>query len=145
MASAEITKLEDFQKKIVKEIGKEKRVIAKEELMPESLAMFNENILPKMEDAIFAGAGKAKIDEMHSTWNKMVKDYIFCYKLWIMVPINQHQVLQKFQILRMLLIYIRTGLLGHGLRLEERKQASLLFTILIKYLDLRYSAGFYPT
>lgn len=73
-ASEEITKLEDFQKKIVKEIGKEKRVIEKEEISPESIALFNENILPKMESAIFAGPGKKAIDELHSAWNKMVKE-----------------------------------------------------------------------
>ncbi len=83
-ASEEITKLEDWQKKIAKEIGKEKRVIEEEEINPESVALFNKNIRPKMEDAIFAGpgsprfgsgeAGKAKIDELHSEWNKIVKD-----------------------------------------------------------------------
>lgn len=73
-ASKEITKLEDFQKKIVKEIGIQKRVIEEEEISEESVKLFNENILPKMEDAIFAGTGKAKIDELHSIWNQMVKD-----------------------------------------------------------------------
>ncbi|MBP9711881.1 MAG: polyribonucleotide nucleotidyltransferase [Candidatus Pacebacteria bacterium] len=73
-ASAEITKLENWQKSIVAEIGKEKRVIDKDVLDPQSLALFNEQILPQMTDAIFAGAGKAKIDALHSVWNKMVKD-----------------------------------------------------------------------
>jgi polyribonucleotide nucleotidyltransferase len=73
-ASLEITKLEDFQKKIVKEIGKEKRVIEKETIDPESVKLFNENILPKMPEAIFAGAGKAKIDELHTIWNNMVAE-----------------------------------------------------------------------
>ena len=53
VASAEITKLENFQKNIVKEIGKEKRVIEKEIISPESVALFKENILPKMEQALF--------------------------------------------------------------------------------------------
>jgi polyribonucleotide nucleotidyltransferase len=74
MASLEITKLENFQKEIVKEIGKEKRVIEKVKISPASLELFNKNILPKMEDAIFAGAGKAKIDELHTIWNDLVKD-----------------------------------------------------------------------
>jgi polyribonucleotide nucleotidyltransferase len=73
-ASEEISKLEDFQKKIVAEIGNPKRVIAKEDINPNSVKLFNENILPKMEEAIFAGPGKKKIDELHSVWNKMVKD-----------------------------------------------------------------------
>lgn len=73
-ASEEISKLEDFQKKIVAEIGNPKRVIAKEDVNPNSVKLFNENILPKMEEAIFSGPGKKKIDELHSVWNKMVKD-----------------------------------------------------------------------
>lgn len=74
VASEEITKLENFQKKIVVEIGKTKRVIPKETIDGESVKLFNENILPKMPDAIFAGAGKTKIDELHTVWNKMVAD-----------------------------------------------------------------------
>lgn len=73
-ASEEISKLEKFQKEIMGEIGKEKRVIEKEEIDPESVKLFKENILPKMPQAIFAGAGKAKIDELHNVWNKMVAD-----------------------------------------------------------------------
>ena len=73
-ASEEIGKLEDFQKKIAAEIGKEKRIIEKETIDPKSVRLFNENILPKMEDAIFSGAGKAQIDELHNTWNNLVKD-----------------------------------------------------------------------
>ncbi len=73
-ASEEITKLENFQKKIVAEIGIPKKVIEKEKIENESVKLFNKNILPKMEDAIFAGAGKKKIDELHSAWNKMVKE-----------------------------------------------------------------------
>ncbi|OGI76014.1 polyribonucleotide nucleotidyltransferase [Candidatus Nomurabacteria bacterium RIFCSPHIGHO2_02_FULL_42_19] len=73
-ASKEITKLENFQKKIVKEIGKEKRVIVPEEINPKSVALFNKNILPEMDGAIFNGPGKARIDELHSVWNKIVKE-----------------------------------------------------------------------
>ncbi|MEK7080920.1 MAG: polyribonucleotide nucleotidyltransferase [Patescibacteria group bacterium] len=73
-ASEEITKLENFQKKIVAEIGKEKRIIEKEIISPESVVLFNENILPKMEDAIFGEVGKKKIDDLHNIWNKMVKE-----------------------------------------------------------------------
>jgi polyribonucleotide nucleotidyltransferase len=74
MASLEITKLENWQKAIVKEIGKEKRVIPKEDIDPESVELFKKEILPHMEEAIFAGAGKKKIDELHTLWNNMVKE-----------------------------------------------------------------------
>ncbi len=73
-ASKEITKFENFQKEIAKEIGKEKRVIEKEPISEASVKLFNEKILPLMEGAIFAGPGKAKIDELHNVWNKLVKE-----------------------------------------------------------------------
>ncbi|MFA5827176.1 MAG: polyribonucleotide nucleotidyltransferase [Candidatus Paceibacterota bacterium] len=74
VASLEITKLEDFQKKIVAEIGIPKRVIEKEKISEESVKLFNKNILPKIEEALFSGVGKKKIDELHNVWNKMIKD-----------------------------------------------------------------------
>ncbi len=73
-ASEEITKLEDFQKKIVTEIGHPKRVIEKETISAESVALFNSEILQKMEAAIFSGPGKKEIDALHNVWNKMVRE-----------------------------------------------------------------------
>ena len=73
-ATEEITKLENFQKGIVKEIGKEKRVIEKEKISDASVKLFNENILPKMEKAIFSGPGKIEIDALHNVWNKLVEE-----------------------------------------------------------------------
>ena len=63
-----------MRKKIVAEIGKAKRIIEKETIFKESVDLFNKNILPKMESALFSGAGKAKIDELHNVWNKLVKE-----------------------------------------------------------------------
>jgi polyribonucleotide nucleotidyltransferase len=74
-ASEEITKLEDFQKKIVSEIGKEKRVIESEVLDPRSIELFNTNILPKMEAAIFSGPGKKEVDLLHTQWNNLFKEF----------------------------------------------------------------------
>jgi polyribonucleotide nucleotidyltransferase len=73
-ASEEINKLENFQKNIAREIGKEKRIIEKETISGKSVALFNENVLPKMEEAIFEGAGKVKIDALHTDWNNLVKE-----------------------------------------------------------------------
>ncbi len=73
-AGEEIAKLEEFQKKIVSEIGHPKRVIEKEKISEGSVKLFNENILPKMEVAIFSGPGKKEIDDLHSVWNKMVEE-----------------------------------------------------------------------
>jgi polyribonucleotide nucleotidyltransferase len=74
VASIEISKLEDFQKKIIAEIGKTKRVIEHGAIDPASVALFNEKILPKMADAIFSGPGKEQIDALHSEWNKLIKE-----------------------------------------------------------------------
>lgn len=73
-ASKEITRLEDWQKKIAKEIGKEKRVIEKGKISPESLELFEKEVLPKMEKAIFSGPGKKEIDELHTEWNNLVRE-----------------------------------------------------------------------
>ncbi|MFA5791995.1 MAG: polyribonucleotide nucleotidyltransferase [Candidatus Paceibacterota bacterium] len=73
-ASEEITKLENFQKDIVKEIGKEKRIIEKETISAEAVSLFNESILPKMEVALFGEVGKKKIDELHTIWNNLVRE-----------------------------------------------------------------------
>lgn len=80
-ASVEISRLEEFQKNIAKEIGKEKRIIPKEIINPEAETLFKENILPKMEEAIFttatagqAESGKKHIDELHTTWNNLVRE-----------------------------------------------------------------------
>ncbi len=73
-ASVQIKKLENFQKNIVKEIGHTKRVIEKESISPDSVTLFNKEILPKMEAAIFAGPGKKEIDALHTLWNNMVKE-----------------------------------------------------------------------
>ncbi len=74
VASEEITKLENFQKEITKEIGHDKRVIEKGVLSDASLKLFNENILPKMASAIFDGPGKKEIDALHNVWNKLVRE-----------------------------------------------------------------------
>jgi polyribonucleotide nucleotidyltransferase len=72
-ASKEITKLEDWQKGIVAEIGHTKRVIEREAVSKESVELFTKTILPEMEAAIFSGPGKARIDELHTVWNDLVK------------------------------------------------------------------------
>lgn len=73
-ASEEIIKIENWQKNIVKELGHEKRVIEKDVLNVGAEELFNENILPKMEKAIFSGAGKKEIDALHTEWNKLLKE-----------------------------------------------------------------------
>jgi polyribonucleotide nucleotidyltransferase len=85
-ASLEIGKLEEFQKKIIAEVGQKKRAIEKEALPEKSIELFNENILPAIESKLFEGRdpetepgkpsvmGKHKIDELHTLWNNIVKE-----------------------------------------------------------------------
>ena len=49
-------------------------MIEKEIISLESIALFNENILPKMADSYFAGAGKKEIDDLHTVWNNLVAE-----------------------------------------------------------------------
>jgi len=84
-ASIEIARLEDFQKKIINEIGQAKRVIEKEQISEKSIEIFNQNILPVIESKLFDGKdsetvpgkpsvmGKHKIDELHTLWNNAIK------------------------------------------------------------------------
>jgi polyribonucleotide nucleotidyltransferase len=74
-ASKAITVLEEFQKNIVKEIGKEKRIIEHEKIAEESIQLFNQDILPKMEEAIFSGPGKTRIDMLHTEWNDLIREF----------------------------------------------------------------------
>ncbi len=90
-AIEEIAKLENFQKEILAQFSNksdfpstdksdfsktftEKRIIKKEEINLESIILFKENILPKINAALFSGSGKKEINELHTIWNKMVQE-----------------------------------------------------------------------
>ncbi len=74
-ASTEITKLENWQKEIGKELGKTKRVIEKENVSAEVLAIFNDKIAGVLKDYVMTGTpGKEKMEEIKSVWKKALKD-----------------------------------------------------------------------
>lgn len=73
-ALLEIKKLEDFQKSIVKEIGKEKIVLEKPALPAEAIALFKEAIEPKGDSALFSGAGNDNIYKLQDEWLKIFKE-----------------------------------------------------------------------
>ncbi len=74
LATKEITKLEDFQKKIIAELGKTKRVITLAEVTPEIKALFSTHILPKFEQTIFANSAGRKLEyELMEEWLTLVK------------------------------------------------------------------------
>lgn len=67
-ASEEIEKIQEFQKKIIKEIGKAKQEIPKREVSKEMVTLFDENIESKMLASVFSGAGKEGIHSLKDEW-----------------------------------------------------------------------------
>lgn len=71
MASEEIEKIQNWQKKIIAEIGKEKLAI-KESEPPAAMAKFFEaEIGKKLFEAIFSGPGKHRIHDLKESWLKI--------------------------------------------------------------------------
>lgn len=67
-AVEEIEKIQNFQKQIISEIGKEKMVVEKPK-RPEGMEkVFEEEIASKMDSSIFSGAGKKGIGELEKIW-----------------------------------------------------------------------------
>jgi polyribonucleotide nucleotidyltransferase len=73
-ASEEIEKIQAFQKKIIKEIGKEKRVVPKPETSEELKKMFAEKIEPKLLGTVFSGPGSKKTYALKDEWLKVAAE-----------------------------------------------------------------------
>ncbi len=74
LASEEITKLEEWQKKIVSEIGKVKLTIDMPVLPAEIPALFTTNIEPALKAALSSGDTKKVIGESQDMWTKMIEE-----------------------------------------------------------------------
>jgi len=75
LASEKIEKIQEWQKKIIGDIGKEKRNIEIDEIKPEVVELFEKEIAPKIESAIFTNTpGKKSIDALHKDWLKIAKE-----------------------------------------------------------------------
>jgi len=73
-ASEEIEKFQEFQNKIVSEIGKEKQIIDKEVVSEETKKIFQEKITPKLKESVFNGkAGKDGIHTLKTEWKEILK------------------------------------------------------------------------
>ena len=72
--SEEIEKLQKFQEKIVKEIGKKKALIVKPETPEELKKLFVKEIEAKMPKFVFAGAGHEQIEIIKDEWMKLAKE-----------------------------------------------------------------------
>ncbi len=71
----EIKAIEDFQKKIIKEIGKEKKTFTFPELSSDAVALFDSEIRPHLEGAVFTGSrGKKDVAELHDKWVAAVSE-----------------------------------------------------------------------
>ncbi len=74
-AIAEISRLENWQKEIIKEVGKEKAVINLPDTPSEIVALFEENIAPTLAEYVFSGQpGKGRIKEAEDKWQELLKE-----------------------------------------------------------------------
>lgn len=68
-ASEYIERINDWQKKIIAEIGKTKRVVEIPVTPESAVKLFDEVVGPKMQEYIFSNIpGHSKIDELHKIW-----------------------------------------------------------------------------
>ncbi|HEY4479522.1 MAG TPA: polyribonucleotide nucleotidyltransferase [Candidatus Paceibacterota bacterium] len=67
-ASEEIEKLQTFQKKVIKEMSREKRKVPKPKTPAELIELFNKKIKLRMDSVIFAGAGSSRLDALKDEW-----------------------------------------------------------------------------
>ncbi len=74
MASIEISKWEDFQKKLYAEFGKEKLSFIKTEIDSDSISIFNEKIRPMLEEKLFSKESKKVMSEAESIWKKILEE-----------------------------------------------------------------------
>ncbi len=74
MASVEITKWEDFQKKLSSEFGKEKLSFPKIEIEKDVIELFNEKIKPTLDEKLFSSESKKITSEMENLWEKILEE-----------------------------------------------------------------------
>jgi polyribonucleotide nucleotidyltransferase len=72
LASSEITKWEDFQKKLSGEFGKEKLVFPKIEIGKETVAIFDEKVRPMLEEKLFSSESKKVTNEAEKLWKEIL-------------------------------------------------------------------------
>lgn len=75
-ASEDIEKIQKFQNKIVKEIGKKKKEIVIKETSRDIIKLFEKNIENKLLGAVFSGPGKENINKLKKEWLSIVEDQL---------------------------------------------------------------------
>lgn len=73
-ASQEIEKIQNWQKEIIEEIGKEKKIIEKEELSSEALDYFQTNFVDRIKNEIFGNESKKAINQIKKDWLEIFKE-----------------------------------------------------------------------
>ena len=73
LASAEISKWEDFQKKLYAEFGKEKLAFTKIEVEKDVIALFDEKVRPMLEEKLFSKESKKVTHEAEEIWREILK------------------------------------------------------------------------
>lgn len=74
LASFEITKWEDFQKKLYSDFGKEKKVFPKIEIEKETIEIFNEKVRPMLEEKLFSSESKKVTHEAEALWKEILDE-----------------------------------------------------------------------
>jgi polyribonucleotide nucleotidyltransferase len=74
MAGVEISKWEDFQKKLANELGKEKLSFPKKETPLEIISLFEKEIAPILEKGLFSSESKKVTSEAENIWNNILDE-----------------------------------------------------------------------
>ncbi len=73
-AILEISKWEEFQEKLKKELGKEKLSFLKPDVSQEIISLFEEKIANKLKEGIFTKDGKVIASETEKEWKQILKE-----------------------------------------------------------------------
>lgn len=72
-AVSQIEKIQEFQKKIISEIGKQKIIISKQKLSDDAVKLFEKEITPRLHKAVFSGPGNKSIYALKDEWLNIFK------------------------------------------------------------------------
>ena len=74
LASSEITKWEEFQKKLISELGKEKLSFPKIEIGKDTIVLFDEEVRPMLEEKLFSSESKKVTKEAEALWEEILEE-----------------------------------------------------------------------
>lgn len=74
LAVEEITKWEEFQNKLKKELGKEKLIFKIPEILSEDVKLFNEKIKPELDESLFSKKSKQIADDADLKWKELLEE-----------------------------------------------------------------------